>query len=691
MIITVEPALSCKEGTLKMSTINRRTALQAAMLALAAAGCRQIRETVVPKTATSLPPTGTPQVPIATETPTTASTTSPTPTETATPEVWSPSVAVHATQLGSIGYGDLTDAAWSPNGKIIAISSRTSIRFYETDNFYDVQTMGIGGAYFVAFSPTDAVLAALKRQELVIFSLANQLSMTMPITTDFYYPSGLVFSPDGKSIITCGWADAGDGIHIWDTATGSLLQTFGMPSDATSLAINPDGTQFAVGSRNGEVKVWDITNGFASRSLQIGLVDPNGWITGMAYRPNGQQLAIENHDQVRVCDPLSGSMISDLLAGGQVYAIAYSPDGQLLAFGGENSLIYLVNPDTGDTVRTLDNPRGQITTLRFSPDGSKILSLSDDEGVRFWDVASGNLLQTLDGYSDGIFSLAFTPDGRNLFFGDRLGGLQMWDVASQTLTATLLERSKNEDSDWIHSLTISADGQLMASATSSLISIWNLSKRKQLRVLKGHEALITDLVFTPDNKTLISTSGDGTIRLWDTNTGKERIVLRGHERGVEGAALTNDGEFVTVGDQTVRFWSWKTGNALGVLRREDLTQADTLLNVKVNPQTKFAAVMDTFHVQIWDAAGDQWNLLHEFATGIGLDGMSFDPSGSLLAFGSDSGLLRVMDTASGEILITLEPEVEDNIQQVSFSPDGRLLAASYLNGEIKLWGVNRIA
>jgi WD40 repeat protein len=673
------------------TSINRRIALQAALFALAATGCRQVRETVVPPSATSLTPTGTTQLPIAIGTPTATSTTSPTPTQTATPDVWSPSLAVHATRLGSIAYGEVNDVTWSPDGKLIAVASSTSIRLYETDNFQYVQTLGIGGAYFVAFSPNGAVLAALKRQELALYDLAHERNMTIPITTFGYYPSGMAFSPDSKSIVTCGWTSEGGGVHIWDAATGSLLQSFDLPDSPTSLAVNPDGTQFAVGSRNGMVKVWDITNNFASRYLQSGLAAPNDWIESMAYRPDEQQLAIENDNKVRIYDPVSDSVISDLYGGSQVFAVAYSADGRLLAFGGEDSQIYLVNPDTGEIVRTLHNPRGLITALRFSPNGSKIVSLSDDEGVRFWEVESGSLLQTLDGYSDGIFSFAFTPDGRDLFFGDRLGALQMWDVASQTLTSTLIERSSEEALDWIYSLTISADGSLMASATSNRITLWALPERKQLRVLKGHEALITDLVFTPDSKTLISTGWDAVVRLWDTDTGEERLVLRGHERHVEGAALTNDGEFVSVGDQTVRFWSWKSGNALGVLRREDLTyEEDILTNVKFNPQTKLAALIDVSRVQIWDAAGEQWNLLHEFTANFALNGMSFDPLGSLLAFGSDNGVVRVMDTASGGILIELGSDADGNIQQVSFSPDGRLLAAAFLNGEIKLWGVNRI-
>jgi WD40 repeat protein len=570
----------------------------------------------------------------------------------------------------------------------VAVSSLISIRLYETTNFQYLQTVGTGGAHMVAFSPDGATLAALTSTDLALYDLATGRSMFRMHTTGC--PTGLAFSPDGKSIFTSARGD--NGIHVWDVITGSLQQTLDIGEAATSLASNPDGTQFAVGNKLGTVVSWDTRHGFTPQIVQSGSKEPAGWVYSMAYSPNGEQLAVTHENEIRLYDAHTGLLIRSLSGDDLVFAVAYSPRDRFLAAGGDSggeaAPIYLMDPDTGETLRTLQNPHGGVQTLRFSPDGSVLISLSSDQAVRFWDVASGSLLGALDGYTVSMFSIAFTPDGHHLFSGERLAALRMWDVKTQQPIATLVENSVTELPGSVYELAISPDGSLLASADARLITLWTLPTRERYLTLKGHEALVTGLVFTPDSKTLISSSWDGTIRLWDASTGAERKVVLGYTYAVSGVTLADGEEFVSAGDQTVRIWNWRTGAALGVLRREDIDLPfETLTDVKFCRQTKLVAIMDLHHVQLWDAAGDQWRKLHEF-TGTGLEGMDFDPSGKLLAFGSDTGLVRVMDTGSGEILTTLDSGSDTNIFQISFSPDGRLLAVAIHNGEVQLWGIN---
>ena len=125
---------------------------------------------------------------------------------------------------------------------------------------------------------------------------------------------------------------------------------------------------------------------------------------------------------------------------------ALSPDGKTLATTGRDGSIRLWDVGTGKVRATLKGHKGSVFALAFSPDGKVLASgpyaggiegSKGDYAIKLWDVESGKETAALSGHVKGIYSLTFAPDGKTLVAADFTGVMKLWDVARARVKATL--------------------------------------------------------------------------------------------------------------------------------------------------------------------------------------------------------------------------------------------------------------
>lgn len=322
-------------------------------------------------------------------------------------------------------------------------------------------------------------------------------------------PLDVSFTPDGNYVLAL---SSDSTIQVWDAKTGVAIDTI--------IAFPFSAPVRKFGQR--EVKV--------TENYQVSLIDTAEHMWERAWR--------ESEDSIS--------------------AVAYCPDGKLIASVSRDLNLRMRNVDTGEELRRIKAHEAAIRFLSFSPDCFHLATASSDGTAKIWEKTLKKKPVLLKGHQGVVYSAIFSPDGKKVLTASEDKTLKLWDAFTGELSGTIIGHQ-----GVVRNATFSPDGKYVASASyDKTVKIWDVQSLDSVMTLRGHRSAVCSVSFSPDGRTLTSVSWDNTVKLWDLKTGNIIREWEAHHRGIHTVCFSPEGKrLLTVSwENTVKIWDVNTGS-----------------------------------------------------------------------------------------------------------------------------------
>jgi WD40 repeat protein len=554
-------------------------------------------------------------------------------------------------------YGSINQLAFSAD-------DRTLITGGEATTFWDIssgrkQVIDEGDLLTVEPNGKTIALYSSSEQQLKLLDVASTKNMgtvKAPGISGQLVPVAL--SPDGKLVAVLevyGQRQATNGrLHLWNLQSGETQQ-IGDFEDA-SVLFSPDSKTLVVGSKDGFVRLWDVT----SKTEQARFYGNTGRVYAMSFQLDGTILAAGiGYDSIEVWDATpKAELVKTSGPGVAVEQLSFSPDSQFVAVGDSLGGVTIWNAGIQSPVAELGRIANGITSVAFSSDGKTVSFRSGKDTLKLWNLDVKEVVDTVKGIEShsnivGTFAettVLISPDGDMIAAVVDADTIKFWDVRSRKESGALKGISGHN-----RLLAFSPDHRFLLTTneltTNSYdsVKLWNVSKQEEIVTLKWSD--VSSAVFSPKSNFLACIFGAGKgFVVWDLHTQSEVYAL--------GKDL-----------------SYRTGPRFGPIAFSPDEKSVAIVSGKADNQPSV--------VNLWSMTErNQFAILKGHRDSI--TSISFSPDGKTIATGSNDGTVKLWSATTYQQLIsTLTPQQTRAIGSVLFSPDGKTLAVGDYEGTLR--------
>jgi WD40 repeat protein/serine/threonine protein kinase len=540
--------------------------------------------------------------------------------------------------------GWLEGIALSPDDKLVAVGSHHpgSIGLWDVETGKQVRTLGGESekATFLAFLPDRETLISVNRMSgMIKLWEINTGQIRKVLAKDLGELASVAIDSQGRLLAMAGSDKV---LRVLDLETGTEkrwdLETEPRYSD---IIFHPD-SQTLLCNDGGNFVLLDLNSG----EFRSPLGDTPGWRRSLAYRPDGKFLAASNGARVELWDVENGKMTSSFDVQDDVHVVTFSPDGHLLATGGEGHAIKLWDAQTGQERAPDGRHSGPALSVDVSRNGELLAWGYGGGTIEVHNISDAAALQLVQRPFRRVTSVEFQPNGNLLAASYSDGSISLWDPKSGTQTVN-----------------------------------WTAPSR------------VNHLAFSPDGRRLVS-SGDDGIRIWDATTGREQANLPMEYPGPEMTAFLPMGQRLFSISKT-QFQIWDIG-ARRLLAMHPIKSAPPSRSgeVAIHPGGRIFAHSGNDEIRLYQMNDGEIVEVEMVGRHPQVHSLCFSPDGKTLVSADAYGGLVIWTQlpdptthpANGESYGLWKRVRVDNckIHQIRFTPDGRHLVIANARGTVSV-------